>query len=132
MYLLDTNSCIGILTGRSRRLIRRLREKNQAQIALCSTVKAELVFAARKSREVAVNSRVLRRFFQPFVSYAFDDRCAETYGYLRAELERAGNLIGPSDLFIAATAVANDLVLVTHNIREFSRVIGLELEDWEA
>ena len=132
MYLLDTNACIHLLTGRSRRLARRLREQKQSEIALCSTVKAELVYGARRSRELARNARLLRRFFEPFVSFPFDDRCAETYGYLRSELERAGNPIGPNDLFIAATALANDLTLVTHNQREFSRVVGLETEDWEA
>lgn len=131
MYLLDSNACIGILTGRSRPLVRRLRQVSQTKIALCSIVKAELVFGARKSRDVAANSRTLRRFFAPFPSYPFDDRCAETYGNLRAELERSGSPIGGNDLLIAATAVANDLVLVTHNQREFSKVVGLELEDWE-
>lgn len=132
MYLLDSNACIGILTGRSRDLIHRLRQVSQTKIALCSIVKAELVFGARKSRDVAANARTLRRFFAPFPSYPFDDRCAEVYGSLRAELERSGSPIGGNDLLIAATAVANDLVLVTHNQREFSQVVGLELEDWEA
>jgi tRNA(fMet)-specific endonuclease VapC len=55
-------------------------------------------------------------------------RCAE----LRAELEANGNVIGPHDLQIAAIALQHQLTLVTHNSREFSRVAGLQLEDWEA
>ena len=60
-----------------------------------------------------------------------DDVAAAHYGAIRAELARAGTLIGPNDLMIAATARANDLVLVTRNEREFSRVIGLRTENWE-
>lgn len=51
---------------------------------------------------------------------------------IRAELSRLGQPIGPNDLLIASTAVAHDLVLVSHNTDEFSRVVGLRLEDWEA
>ena len=131
-YLLDTNVCVRILNGRSQRVVRRLRQVKPSRVALCSLVKAELIHGARKSRDVAANIRNLRRFFEPFQSFPFDDRCAEAYGTLRAELERAGTPIGENDLLIAATALTNDLILVTHNQREFSRIVGLELEDWEA
>ena len=68
---------------------------------------------------------------QVFVSLLFDDRCADHYGRIRNELEPGGTPIGPNDLMIAATATAHDLILVTHNTREFGRVVGLEIEDWE-
>ena len=61
----------------------------------------------------------------------FDDTAAEIYGRIRTRLEQAGAPIGPNDLMIAAIAVANDVVLVTHNTREFSRVEELKFEDWE-
>jgi tRNA(fMet)-specific endonuclease VapC len=80
---------------------------------------------------VTQNLDLLRRFLAPYVCLPFDDLCAEHYGLIRADLERAGAPIGASDLLIAATARAHDLVLVTHNVREFSRVVGLRLEDWE-
>lgn len=54
----------------------------------------------------------------------------ETYGELRAELERKGNLIGPNDMLIAAQALAGDLILVTDNVRGFRRVPGLAVENW--
>lgn len=56
---------------------------------------------------------------------------AKTYGKIRAELEQVGMPIGPLDLQIAAIALAHQLTLVTHNIREFSRIPQLRLEDWE-
>ena len=55
-------------------------------------------------------------------------RCAE----LRAELEAAGKVIGPHDLQIAAIALQHQLTLVTHNLREFTRITGLKVDDWEA
>lgn len=99
---------------------------------LCSVVKAELYHGARRSSRVGENLALLRRFFQPFISLPFDDRCAEHYGQVRSELEREGRLIGPNDLLIAATARAHELTLVTHNTDEFARVSGLLLEDWES
>jgi len=85
---------------------------------------------ARHSTQAASNLRLLERFLAPFVSLPFDDRCAERYAALRADLAGRGQLIGPNDMLIAATALAHDLILVTHNTREFSRVVGLKIEDW--
>ena len=131
MYLLDTNACIRILNGSSTPLERRLRSCSPTEVALCSVVKAELYFGARKSERQAENLRLVDRFFSVFSSFPFDDSCAETYGAIRTELERGGTPIGPNDLLIAATAIANELILVTHNTSEFKRVVGLHLEDWE-
>jgi tRNA(fMet)-specific endonuclease VapC len=131
MYLLDSNACIRILNGASEPLQRRLRSCSPTEVSLCSVVKAELYFGARKSARQAENLRLVERFFSVFPSFGFDDRCAEVYGTIRSELERSGIPIGPNDLLIAATAIANDLILVTHNTREFERVVGLHLEDWE-
>jgi tRNA(fMet)-specific endonuclease VapC len=100
-------------------------------VKLSAIVKAELVFGARKSARPADNLRVLHDFFEPFVSLPFDDSCTAPYGTIRQELERLGKPIGPYDLMIAATAIANDLTLVTHNTDEFGRVVGLRYEDWE-
>ena len=73
----------------------------------------------------------LKIFFSPLKSLAFNDEVAETYGQIRADLEKKGTPIGPYDLQIASIAVLNNLILVTHNKREFSRVDGLNIEDWE-
>jgi tRNA(fMet)-specific endonuclease VapC len=131
MYLLDTNACIRILNGRSESLVTQLRRRTPSEIFLCSVVKAELIYGAFRSARAAENLRLLRRFFEPFDSLPFDDACAETYGRIRTDLERAGTPIGPNDLVIAATAVAHKLTLVTANTREFERVIGLSLENWD-
>jgi tRNA(fMet)-specific endonuclease VapC len=132
MYLLDTNACIRILNGTSPALIDHLQAVPRSLVRLSSVVKAELLYGARKSSRVAENLRLLERFFDTIASLPFDDRCAEAYGLLREELDRAGTPIGPNDLLIAATARARGAILVTHNVREFSRVAELRLEDWES
>jgi len=131
MFLLDTNACIKILNNASPPLVLRLKAHHPSQIRLSSVVKAELAYGARKSARPAQNLRVLQEFFEPFRSLPFDDSCSEQYGILRGELERHGEPIGPHDMMIAATAIANELTLVTHNVREYSRVPGLQWEDWE-
>jgi len=78
------------------------------------------------------NLRVFERFFRPFKSLPFDDRCAEEYGQIKAVLSAQGNLIGPNDLLIAAIARAHNAVLVTNNTGEFSRVTNLRLQDWQS
>ena len=132
MYLLDTNACIRVLNGTSTVLTDRLRRTAPTQVRLSSIVKAELLFGARHGSRVAENLRLLEEFFAPFACVPFDDDDALHYGLIRADLARLGKPIGPNDLLIAATALANDLTLVTHDAGEFSRVAGLRIEDWEA
>ncbi len=131
MYLLDTNACIRIINNTSEALIARLRSHAPSEICLCSVVKAELVYGALRSRRKAENLRLLRRFFEPLASLCFDDSCAEAYGAIRSDLEALGTPIGPNDLMIAAITRTGKCTLVTHNQREFSRVVDLNLEDWE-
>jgi tRNA(fMet)-specific endonuclease VapC len=131
MYLLDTNACIRILNGSSTLLIARMRSHAPSEIRVSSVTRADLLYGARRSARVSGNLRLLATFFAPLVSLPFDDSCAEQCGALRASLAAAGRPIGPNDLLIAATALAHDATLVTRHLREFSRVTGLRIEDWE-
>jgi tRNA(fMet)-specific endonuclease VapC len=131
-FLLDSNACIGLVNGRSTKLVQALAARAPTEIRLSSVVKAELLFGARRSQRIEPNLDLLRAFFAPFESVPFDDLAADHYGRLRADLAREGRLIGPNDMLIAATARAYDLILVTHNVGEFSRVPGLRWVDWEA
>jgi tRNA(fMet)-specific endonuclease VapC len=131
MYLLDTNACIRILNNRSTALVNRLKGHRPKDIFLCSVVKAELIYGAYHSSRPAENLRVLEKFFSPFVSLPFDDRCSNDYGRIRSDLAKLGTPIGPNDLMIAATTFSNKLTLVTANTKEFGRVIGLSIENWE-
>jgi tRNA(fMet)-specific endonuclease VapC len=131
MFLLDTNVCIRLLNATSDSVVRRFRTESPASIRLCSVVKAELCYGARKSRDVTGVFEALDTFFGPLESLPFDDECAHEYGVVRSRLELSGTPIGANDLLIASIALRYDVTLVTHNRREFSRVPGLRLDDWE-
>jgi tRNA(fMet)-specific endonuclease VapC len=130
-YLLDTNVCIVYIKGRNLSLKRRFDTLPIEEIAVCSVVKAELFYGAVKSANPERNFALQQAFLDQFVSLSFDDLAATTFGTVRAQLETRGTPIGAYDLQIAAIALANNLTLVTHNRREFERVEGLQLEDWE-
>lgn len=127
MYLLDSDSCFLLLSGRGAALARQLRAVPPAEIAVCSVVRAELQHAARRSDRVEENLELLARFFAPLASLPFDDRCAEEYGTLRAQAERS---LGTTELMTAATARAHDAILVTPNRVAYRRLTGLRLADW--
>ena len=131
IYLPDTNVCVAHLRSPDSSVSERFRLHRPEDIALCDIVKAELVYGAYRSAGTEANLALLTEFFAPFVSLPFDGHAAEVYGRIRREMERTGTVIGPHDLFIASIALANGLILVTHNTREFSRVPELTLEDWE-
>ena len=131
MFLLDTNVCIHLLNQRHAGIMQQFQQHAPGDIALCSIIKSELLYGARHSQQVEANLQQLTRLFAPLTSLPFDDRCAEEAGVIRADLAAQGNPIGPYDLLIAATARANDAVIVTHNQGKFSRVTGLRLADWE-
>jgi tRNA(fMet)-specific endonuclease VapC len=129
-YLLDTNICISYLNDRNSAVARKLTTVRPDAIFLCQIVKAELYYGAYKSSRRQSNLALLRHFFNQFVSLPFNDQAAEAYGRIRAQLADQGTPIGPNDLIIAATAVAHNVTLVTHNTREFNRVGDLRIEDW--
>ena len=130
-YLLDTNTCIRHLNHRSASITRRFHDLSNADIAVCSVVKAELYYGAARSQQPAQTLRKQKAFLSRFVSLPFDDNAATYYGRIRADLAQKGTPIGPNDMMIAAIALSNNLILVTHNSGEFRRVAGLQLEDWE-
>ncbi len=130
-YLLDSNTCIRFLKQRLQVAVDRLTETPDEDIFVCSVVKAEMFYGSQKSLRRERNLAVQRTFFSRYVSLPFDDQAADQYALIRADLEGRGQLIGANDLLITAIARAHDFTLVTHNTAEFSRVLGLQLEDWE-
>jgi tRNA(fMet)-specific endonuclease VapC len=126
-YLLDTNACIRLINPSPSPVKTRLLTSPASEIRLCSIVYTELCYGAEKSQQTDRNRQLVEQFFQPFTSLPFDNRAGSLAGRIRAELES----IGSNDLLIAAIAITNDLVLVTHNVREFSRISDLRYEDWE-
>jgi tRNA(fMet)-specific endonuclease VapC len=129
-FLLDTNVCIAFLNGRDIGVKDKLLALDPAAVQLCSVVRAELLYGARKSAQVDDNLARLTEFFSAFSSLPFDDAAAEQYGIIRTQLAREGRPIGPNDLMIAATALANDRTLISRNQSELHRVPGLRVVSW--
>lgn len=130
MKLLDTNICIAFLNGADEAVSVRLKAEPPEAFRLCSVVKAELFYGARKSGRVEPNLRRLESFFSLYDSLPFDDEAARWYGTVRAQLAREGRPIGGNDLQIASIALSADCLLVTRNQDEFARVAGLRVEVW--
>jgi len=130
-YLLDTNACISYMNGRAPGLREIFHSKAFSDIVISSITKAEMYFGSQKSQIPERSRAEQEEFFQNIDSLPFDDDAAEEYGSIRAYLERHGTPIGPHDMLIAAIARAKGLVVVTHNAKEFSRIPGLNIEDWE-
>jgi tRNA(fMet)-specific endonuclease VapC len=129
-YLWDTNVCIQHLRGNAR-VQARLATAGSTDVVLCSVVRAELVYGVfHGGRPQALPN--LHVFLAQFKSLAFDDAAAELAGRIRADLASKGTPIGPYDLQIAAIALTHGLVVVSNNTAEFSRVVGLPIEDWQS
>ena len=130
-YLLDTNTCIRYLNGRSPAVFERLNALSPADVCVCSIVKFELRYGALRSDYVDKTLAEQEKFLKQFVSLPFDDAAHHHAAQIRANLARTGTPVGPYDLLIASIALANELSLVTHNTREFERIAGLQIDDWE-
>jgi tRNA(fMet)-specific endonuclease VapC len=100
-------------------------------VYLSSISIAELQYGVHNSSNIERNKISLIEFLAPFDILDFDDNDAEQFGILRAQLKKQGQLIGPYDMLLAGQALAKKLILVTNNIKEFSRIDGLEIEDWK-
>jgi tRNA(fMet)-specific endonuclease VapC len=133
IYLLDSNSWIAYLRKTNAGVIQRIQQEGPTNVRLCSIVLAELFYGAFRSPPAyqTYNLSLFTQLVQKFASLPFDDHAAVEYGKIRTDSASKGTPIGPNDLMIAAIALANNLRLVTHNTSEFSRVVGLQLEDWQ-
>jgi tRNA(fMet)-specific endonuclease VapC len=132
--LLDTNVCIAAMNSRPIEIRKQLDEavlrRGQASISTVSIF--ELRYGIAKSKRIDENSSSLDVFLASLKILSFQSEDARIAGEIRVHLERAGTPIGPYDLMIAAQAIRHGLPLITANVREFSRVEGLRLENWSA
>lgn len=127
-YLLDTDT---IVRHHPEHLLARLFSVAQGDVGSSSITAAELTYGVHKSRDRERNARALEEFLLPMPVMAFDDQAAAAYGQVRAALEALGKPIGSmEDMLIGAHALAWSTTLVTNNVREFSRIAGLRVENW--
>jgi tRNA(fMet)-specific endonuclease VapC len=129
-YYLDTNICIYFLKGIYQVLLNKIMSHTPDEIKICSMVKAELLYGAEKSQRDKENIEKVEQFLLPFEVVAFDNDASVKYSKIRSELEKIGAPIGPNDLIISATVLANNGILVTNNVKEFRRIPDLIVENW--
>ena len=127
--MLDTGTCIAIIKKHPVAL-KKLRGKSVGQVGISSITLGELALGAAQSNPPKETRDALEEFLLPLEVAGFDDTSAMVYGKVRASLEQRGRPIGPLDILIGSHALEIDAILVTHNVREFSRIESLRLEDW--
>ncbi|MBF0546391.1 MAG: type II toxin-antitoxin system VapC family toxin [Candidatus Riflebacteria bacterium] len=130
MFFLDTNTCIYFLKGTYISILKKLKSLKPEEIKIPSIVKAELLLGVEKSQKKEENQKIYNRFLEPFEVVSFDDQAAIIYAKIRASLEKRGRIIGPNDMIIAATVMAKRGTLITHNVKEFKKIAGLQLQNW--
>jgi tRNA(fMet)-specific endonuclease VapC len=128
-YVLDTNTLIYFFKGVGN-VKNRLLSVPPSEIVLPAIVLFELEFGIAKSASPRKRIRQLNDFTALVNVIPFGPAEAKAAAQIRAKLEKKGIPIGPYDVLIAACAKANNLILVTHNLKEFKRIQGLQVEDW--
>ena len=129
-YFLDTNTCIYFLKGTYENILIKVLSFNPSDIKISAIVQAELLYGVEKSVKRNENMTKLASFLLPFDIIPFDNNCANYYSKVKMELEKLGTPIGPNDLMIASTVLAQNGILVTNNVKEFSRIPKLNIENW--
>jgi len=129
-YLLDTDTCIYVIKHKPAQVLEKFLSLEVGGVSVSAVTVAELLYGAEKSQYPQQNRDALGKFLMPLNILDFNLAAAESYGKIRAALEKKGIPIGAYDLMIAAQALSQDLILVSNNLREFSRISDLRLENW--
>jgi len=129
-FLLDTNICIYIINNRFEGSTSWIKNAGIENVCISSISVAELEFGITKSSKFDETQTALYKFLSGFNLIDFDAVAARSYGRIRADLQSKGNVIGAMDMLIAATAISNEMILVSNIVGEFSRVKGLKIENW--
>lgn len=129
-FMLDTNICIYIIKKRPEAVLEKFKTLTIGDMCISSITFAEMTYGAEKSLHQKSNLGALEEFVAPLDIVPFDDDCARHYGSIRSYLEKKGTPIGALDMMIAAHARCLGSILVTNNVKEFSRVKNLKIENW--
>jgi tRNA(fMet)-specific endonuclease VapC len=130
LYLLDANIVIYLRQRRRERVVRRFDRLQPGEAAVSVIAYGDLQYGAMKSSQRAAGLQRLRELTQVLPALPLPEKAAETYGFIRADLESRGEMIDNNDLWIAAHALASGLTLVTNNEKESRRVRGLKVQNW--
>ena len=129
-YMLDTNICIYAIKHKPEKVFHKLQEIDPSDVCISSITYAELVHGVEKSAAVDKNRLALYVLLANIEILDFNVNAAESYGKIRADLEKKGTPIGPLDMMIAGHARSLGYTVVTNNVKEFKRVNDLKIENW--
>ncbi|NET51894.1 MAG: type II toxin-antitoxin system VapC family toxin [Merismopedia sp. SIO2A8] len=129
-YLLDTNICIYLIKQRPANVFEKFCALDIADIGISSISVAELEYGVCKSQQQDKNKAALMQFLIPLEIVEFDQAAATVYGTIRSDLESRGLVIGSLDMLIDAHSLSLGVTLVSNNLREFSRIPNLSVENW--
>jgi tRNA(fMet)-specific endonuclease VapC len=128
-YMLDTNICIYVMKNYPLTLQDKFNSLAE-QICISSITLGELHYGAEKSARRADNLTAIEHFVARLDVLPFDVKAAAHYGQVRAELALKRTPCGPHDMQIGGHARSEGLIVVTNNLREFSRMPGVRVENW--
>jgi tRNA(fMet)-specific endonuclease VapC len=127
-YLLDTNICIHFFRG-DYNLIDKIEKVGLENCAISEITLAELVFGAENSKYPKKNFELIETFSEQVAILPILGGIRE-YGKQKVRLRKKGKMISDFDLLIGTTAIANNLIMVTENLKEFDRIKNIEIENW--
>jgi tRNA(fMet)-specific endonuclease VapC len=129
-YLLDTNICIYIAKQRPTSVLEKFEQLSVGEVSISTITYGELLYGAEKSHHSKKTLHILEELTSLIPPIPLSTDAGEHYGKIRSHLEKQGKLIGNNDLWIAAHALAAELILVTNNVKEFARIPKLKIENW--
>ena len=130
MYLLDTNICIYAIKKHPASVLTKINDKYKNGIKISTLTIAELEYGVENSAYPEKNKISLIKFLSIFEYLDFCEKDAIEYGKIRKFLRENGQIIGPIDMLLSAQCVANNLIMVTNNVKEFCRIPNIEIENW--
>ncbi len=129
-YMMDTDTCIYLKNRRPPEITERFRTLQWGDVVISVITFGELYNGALKSREADAALNNINRLRERLPVQPLPIEAAKTYATIRSSLEKQGNIIGGNDLWIAAHALALNLIVITNNTKEFNRVENLNVENW--
>ena len=128
-YLIDTDILIYSLKG-NQKVLENFKEKRNNPKSMSVITYGELIHGAKKSNYEEKNLANVRRLIEIFPVINITPAIMDTFGDIKAKLEKAGKIIDDMDLLIGSTALSHNQILVTNNVSHFERIEGLEIENW--
>ncbi len=129
-YLLDTDIVIYWLKNKFPKIDRKINESSDDNIFISSITVAELYFGAYNSSKKEENISLIDDLLAEINVIDFDENAGKCFGEIKSDLKSKGQIIGDSDLFIAAISISNHFILVTNNEKHFKRIETLQIENW--